>query len=419
VRAGVGHDGRVTEHLPADELAPDVPVPRSRAVRRALGDEGPDWDPRGPVVRRDPVVAYDGMRGACPVAKGPDGAWTLFSHAHVMRAALDPETFSNAVSAHLQVPNGLDGPVHTAYRAVVDRYFTPERMAALEPVVQRVADDLVAELAVPGAVDAVILGSHFAVRAQSAWLGWPHDVWGDLLQWMADNQAATRSRDPERTAEVARRFDAIIRSLTDARRAAGDAAPDDVTTELLRERVDGRELTDAEVVSILRNWTGGDLGSMALAAGVVLTYLADHPDLQARLRSGVSDAELDAVLDEVLRIDDPFVANRRVATRDVVVGGREIARGDRVFLNWTAANRDRRVFGDPDAFDPEGNAPYNLVYGIGKHVCPGRPLATLELRVLTRAVLAATTAVEPDPRRRRERAEPPVGGYAVAPLLLR
>lgn len=409
----------MTEHLPADELAPDVPLPRSRAVRRAHGDDDrPDWDPRGPAVRRDPVAAYDAMRGACPVAHGPDGAWTLFSHAHVVRAALDPVTFSSAVSAHLQVPNGLDGPEHTAMRAVVEKYFTPERMAALEPVVARVAADLVAELPVPGAVDAVVLGSHFAVRAQSAWLGWPTDLAPDLLTWMADNQAATRSRDPERTAEVAARFDAIIRSLTDARRTAGEAAPDDVTTELVRERVDGRPLTDEEIVSILRNWTGGDLGSMALAAGVVLTYLADHPDLQARLRTGVTDAELDAAIDEILRIDDPFVANRRVATREVGLGGRTVAPGDRVFLNWTAANRDRQVFGDPDAFDPVEHAPYNLVYGIGKHVCPGRPLATLELRALVRAVLAATTSVAPDPRHARRRAEPPVGGYAVAPVLM-
>lgn len=77
------------------------------------------------------------------------------------------------------------------------------------------------------------------------------------------------------------------------------------------------------------------------------------------------------------------------------------------------------MFGDPDAFDPVSNAPYNLVYGIGKHVCPGRPLATLELRALTRAVLATTTAIESDPDRPRERALPPVGGFAAAPLRLR
>ncbi|WP_225754991.1 cytochrome P450 [Actinotalea sp. Marseille-Q4924] len=379
----------------------------------------PDWNPRGPRVRRDARSAYDELRARCPVAHGADGSWTFLSHADVARAALDHETFSNAVSRHLQVPNGLDGPTHTAYRAVVERYFTPQRMAALEPRLHEVAVALVEEVDVPGRVDVVRLGSLFAVRAQSAWLGWPAALEPVLLAWMADHRAAARSGDRARTGEVAGRFTAIIRGLTDARRAAGDDAPDDVTTELVRDRVDGRPLTDDEIVSVLRNWTGGDLGSMALAAGVVVTYLADHPDLQGRVREGVSDRELDAVLDEVLRIDDPFVSNRRVTTRPVTVGGREIGPGARVVLHWTAANRDPRAFGDPDAFAPEANAPYNLVWGIGKHVCPGRPLATLELRVLVRALLVATRAIEPDPDRPRLRELPPVGGFSAAPVVLR
>lgn len=372
----------MTEHLPADSATPDVAT------------------------------------SGCPVPHG-GGPVTLTSHADVVAAAHDDVTFSNAVSRFLQVPNGLDGDEHTAFRAVIDRYFTPERMATLEPAVHKVATDLVAQLSLPERVDAVVLGSWFAVQAQSAWLGWPAELEQPLLAWMGDNQAATRSRDRERTAEVAARFDAIIRSVTDARRAAGDAAPDDVTTELVRDTVGGRPLTDEEIVSILRNWTGGDLGSMALCAGVVLTYLADHPDLQAHLRTGVSDAELDAVLDEILRIDDPFVSNRRRTTRPTAIAGHDVPAGEVVVLSWTHANRDPQVFSDPDRFDPSTNAPHNLVWGTGRHVCPGRPLATLELRVLTRAVLDATTAIEPDPRRGRERSEPPLGGYAVAPLLLR
>ncbi|MCY1159598.1 MAG: cytochrome [Citricoccus sp.] len=411
----------MTEHAPTDEIRDDTDPSTFPDAASSSTAEPPvsDWNPRGPRARRDAVALYDDMRARCPVARGPSAAWTLFTHADVMAAALDHEIFSNGASRHLQVPNGLDGPTHTVFRALVDRYFTKARMAAVEPVVQRVAADLVGQLRVPGGIDAVETGSRFAVRAQSAWLGWPAELEGELLQWMEANRRATRSRDPSRTAEVARWFDAIIRSLTDARRRAGDEAPDDVTTELVRARVDGRELVDGEIVSILRNWTGGDLGSMALCAGVVLIYLADHPDLQARLRSGVPDQEFNAVLDEILRIDDPFVVNRRVTTESVTVGGRALAAGDRVFLNWTSANRDPRMFGDPERFDPVGNAPYNLVYGIGKHVCPGRPLATLELRALTRAVLEATTAIEPDPDRPRERELPPVGGFAVAPLILR
>lgn len=407
----------MTEHTPSDELSADDHLGGGRAPQP---DDGrtprADWNPRGPRVRRDPLAAYDALRTHCPVARGPDGAWTVFSHADVMATVLDHTTFSNAVSRHLQVPNGMDGAEHSAFRAVVDRYFTPERMRDLEPVVRDVATELVATIDVPGPVDAVALGARFAVRAQSAWLGWPGELEEELLGWVEENRLATRSRDRGRTAAVAQHFTTIITTLTAARR--GEDAPPDVTTELVRDRVDGRPLTDDEIVSILRNWTGGDLGSMALCAGVVLTYLADHPDLQARLRAGVPDRELDHVLGEILRLDDPFVSNRRIATQPVTIAGRSVAAGDQVLVNWTAANRDPRVFGPADAFDPEAHAPYNLVWGIGKHVCPGRPLATLELRALTRAVLAATSAVHPDPDRPRERERPPAGGWASAPLAL-
>src|SRR5690606_42017462 len=88
----------------------------------------------------------------------------------------DVRTITDACSRFIQVPNGLDGPTYTAYRAVIERYFTPERVAAVAPEVERVARDLVAELEVPGPVDAVVLGSRFAVRAQCAWLGWPADL---------------------------------------------------------------------------------------------------------------------------------------------------------------------------------------------------------------------------------------------------
>ncbi len=126
---------------------------------------------------------------------------------------------------------------------------------------------------------------------------------------------------------------------------------------------------------------------------MVVHYLAEHPDLQVWLRGGVSQRELDAVIDEILRIDDPFVSNRRRTTCPVEVSGVHIPAGEPVKLHWTSANRDAAVFGDPDEFRPHENAAHNLVYGIGPHVCPGRPLATLELRVALEEALAATTAI--------------------------
>lgn len=252
----------------------------------------------------------------------------------------------------------------------------------------------------------------------------------ELREWMRDNHAATRSGEYARTAEVAARFDAIIRRLVDERSApdtggttapAGDATPrppHDVTTELIGSRVEGRPLTEEEIVSVLRNWTAGDIASVALCVGVVLRYAAEHPAVQDRLRAVLEDDEaLDLALDEILRIDDPFVANRRVATRDARLGDLEVAEGERLLLSWTEANRDPARFDDPDRYDPEGNADGNLVWGIGPHVCPGRPLAMLELRVLVRTLLGATGRVEAVGTPVRE--EPPLGGYRTAPVLLR
>lgn len=344
--------------------------------------------------------------------------WTLVRHADVVAAARDPETFSSRVSRFLQIPNGLDGAEHARFRPLVDSFFTPERMRELEPALHEVAATLVASLPRRAQVDAVELGTTYAVRATCGWLGWPASIEAELLHWMRVNHAATRSGELARTRQAAEWFDRIIASLAGARRDAGDSAPDDVTTELLHATVEGRLLTDEEIVSVLRNWTAGDLASIALCVGVVVRYLADHPDVQAQVREQVQDtAALDRAVDEMLRIDDPFVANRRVATREVTVDGRRIGPGEVVVLSWTDANRDPARFGDPDAYRPEENAPGNLVYGTGPHVCPGRPLATLELRLLLRELLAATSWIEPGGVTEREL--PPLGGFRVAPVVLR
>ncbi|WP_181642617.1 cytochrome P450, partial [Nocardioides massiliensis] len=126
---------------------------------------------------------------------------------------------------------------------------------------------------------------------------------------------------------------------------------------------------------------------------------------------------LERAIDEMLRIDDPFVANRRVVAEPTEIGGVALDRGDRLQLRWTAANRDPARFGDPDAYRPEENAPHNLVYGTGPHVCPGRSLATLELRVVLEEVLDATTRIDSVGQVVRE--DPPLGGYASAPVVLR
>jgi cytochrome P450 len=377
--------------------------------------EIPAWEPLSEEALTDQRGTYDRMRAACPVARSPRGV-TLFRHADVVAAAADPVTLSSAVSAHRQVPNNLDPPEHTAFRAIIDPFFAPERMRALEPRLRVCAREIVGALPRQTNVDAVTrFGYPFAVRAQADWLGW-QGAEEELLLWMGENHAATRSADRSRTAAVADAFDEIVTAQVRRRRELGSAAPQDPTTELLGLRVGGRPLSDSDVVSILRNWTAGDLGSIAAAIGVVTHFLATHREVQETLRAGSGD--LTCAIDEMLRIDDPFLVNRRVVTASTHIAGFALEPGTRVYLNWTSANRDETVFGDPEAYRPLEHAANNLVYGTGIHVCPGRPLATLELVVAVQSLLQLTSRVELAADAAPERETYPVGGWRRLPVRL-
>lgn len=366
---------------------------------------------------RDLRAYTDELRSEYDIVRNVAGEWVLLRHADVVSAALDDERFSSGVSRYLQVPNGLDGEEHTRFRAVIEPYLSQVALSPFESVFRDVASELMDDLEKGVALDAVAdIGAVFAVRAQCAWLGWPVELETGLLDWMEENHAATRSGDPVRMGDAAEQFDAIVSSVVRPRRDAGAAAPDDVTTRLCRDEVDGRLLTEAELVSILRNWTGGDLGSIALCVGVLVEHLATRPELLERMRMA-PDAEVDAIIDEILRIDDPFVSNRRITTCPVQMAGTVIPEGVRVKLHWTSANRDEAVF-QPGTFDPVGHAEANLVYGIGRHVCPGRLLATMELRIALKALVGSVQTIVLTADDKSEREVAPVGGYRRVPIIL-
>lgn len=156
-------------------------------------------------------------------------------------------------------------------------------------------------------------------------------------------------------AKIAREFEGYVDEMLQVRRAAGAQASNDITTDLLRQRVRNRPLRDEEIVSILRNWTVGEVGTISAAIGILAHHLSEHGDLQRRLRAGSS--LLPAAIEEILRIHGPLLANRRIATQAVEIGDRTIAAGERISLLWTSANRDARVFEDPGAFRLDRDRP--------------------------------------------------------------
>lgn len=362
-----------------------------------------DWESRADDVQKDQIASYDAMRAKCPVAHDEFMGYSLFKNEDVKFALAHPEIFSNRVSTrHIAVPNGMDQPEHTPFRAINDRYFTPERMQEFEPKIRTEVKSLVEAL--PRGEDIDIMSEFaklYAVRIQNAFMGWPACLEQPLIEWMEKNRAATLRRDRQEIEKVALEFDGYIQDLLRLRKEAGAQAPKDITTELLHDLIDlsaispsedQRTMTDEELVSLIRNWTVGELSTVSACAGIIVNFLGKNPQEAQRLRE--NPPEIPAAVEEIMRLEDPLVTNRRLTTQDIEVGGRTIPAGSRVTINWTSANRDEDAFEKATEYHPDRNQDNNLVYGAGIHVCPGAPLARLELRILVEELLAATESIE-------------------------
>ena len=374
-----------------------------------------DWDPRTEAALRDQMAVYDDMRQRCPVAHSTYLSWSLFQHEDVTRVLNDHETFSNDVSKHLSVPNGMDPPEHTAYRRIIDPYFSPERMAAFEPICRNIAANLVNDMAARQETDLMReFAQDFALQVQSDFLGWPAELHEPLRQWIRKNREATLTGHKSVMDSLAFEFDSYIQALLAARRDAGIDAPADITTSLLRTKIGDRFLSDKEIVSILRNWTVGELGTIASSVGILVHYLAARPELQQQLREQTSS--LPAAIDEILRIHAPLIASRRITTTQVTIGGRKLQAGQRISLIWASANRTEIVFGNPDEFRLDRDPAQNLLYGAGIHVCPGAPLARMELRIFMEELLARTGQIALVPGKEPMKAVYPASGFSELPL---
>ena len=349
------------------------------------------WDPRDPSVLADQRRAYDEMRERCPVAHSDFLDWSLFRHEDLAGVLADPTAYSNA-SRHPAIPNGLDPPAHTRYRRMLEPYFATVWMESFEPRCRRIAIDLVQPLV--GRDDVAFIADFaepFPLQALCAFLGWPPDSWERLRGWNHGNQEAAFSQDRPAGKTLALTFSGYVKEALQAHRKVGVDASADVTSSLMTIDVAGDPVSDDDIVSVLRNWTAGQ-GTVAAALGIVIHYLAQHPEVQQLLRG--EPAMLPTAIEEILRTDGPLVANRRTTTRDVEIGGRSIRAGEKLSLMWIAANRDGRRFDAPDEVDLSRDPGDNLLFGAGIHDCLGAPLARLELRVALEELLSRTSRID-------------------------
>ena len=178
---------------------------------------------------------------------------------------------------------------------------------------------------------------------------------------------------------------------------------DDLVTRLVETRVDGKRLTEPEIVStiiVLLN-AGHEATVNTLGNGV--RALLTHPEQWERLVAG--EVEPAAAVEELIRWDPPLQLFERWVLEDgVELAGQPVPRGAKVALLFGSANRDPRVFAEPDAFDVgRANAAEHIGFGGGIHVCIGAPLARIELEAALGALVerAPGLTLAEEPRRNR------------------
>ncbi len=333
-----------------------------------------------------------------PPAELFPGSLAVLRHADVVRILEDHKSYSNVVSQHLSVPNGMDPPEHGPFRKLIEPYFSQARMDAFTPQCRTIARELINACLDEKETEVMQdLAAPYVLKVQCAWLGWPESMHDELWQWMEATRQAVKTKDRSALAEQAEHFTLMVQAQLDLRREAAANAPDDITTDLMKEQVNGRPLSDTEIISILRNWTAGEVGTLSASVGILMNFCAEHPDIQMQLRE--FRGHLEEAIDEILRMHAPLLSNRRVTRCPVNHGGETLPPDSKLTLVWEAANRDPAAFPCPEKFQWGRDPEKNLLWGKGIHVCPGAPLAKLQLKIFLRELLSQVREIRPGKRK--------------------
>jgi cytochrome P450 len=280
-----------------------------------------------------------------------------------------------AVEAHSMLE--LEPPRHTRLRGLVLRAFTSRRIAALQPEIAVLSQQLIDGFP-EGSFDLLqAFGQPLPVIIIARLLGVPEAVAPDLLRWsnaMVSMYQARRTAVVEAAAITATGdFVAFLTDYITARRAQ---PADDLITHLIAAESDGQRLSTEELIStciLLLN--AGHEATVHTIGNGVKALLETHTPLTA-----LAPDHIDATVEEVLRFDPALHMFTRWAYTDVEVMGHSFRRGDRVALLLAAANRDPAVWDHPDRFQPDRQIKPHASFGAGLHFCVGAPLARLELQ---------------------------------------
>jgi cytochrome P450 family 142 subfamily A polypeptide 1 len=336
----------------------------------------------------DPHRAFAWMRRHDPVHFDEHGGvWGIALHEDVTEVSRRPELYCSGGSSRPDAPAlpsmiNLDDPVHLRRRGLVNRGFTPRRVADHEPVIRALCRELIRNAAERRRCDFVEeIAAPLPMALIGDLLGVDPADRGMLQRWSDDLIAATsQSASAEASGRAMAAFAeyaAYNRKVVAERRARPRG---DLMSVLVHAEIEGERLSDDDLLQEgLLILVGGNETTRHVITGGCEALLR-HPEQARRLVADPST--IPRAVEEMLRWVTPIHNMNRTATRDGELRGRKIRAGDKLLLLYPSANRDERVFDRPFDFDIARDPNPHVAFGFGSHFCLGASLARLELRVL-------------------------------------
>jgi len=362
----------------------------------------------------DPWEAYRWLRDNDPVHwDEPNGLWVVSRHEDVSLVSRNPERYcaSQGVRPRLAAPLSIiamDDPEHTAQRRLVNRGFTPRRVRELSDHIRELSKEIVEEISDRGEIDFVReFAIHVPLIVIAEMLGLDPDMRERLYSWsdqMMAGDGHTEEGDPvmEAAAQAFEEYTTHCQELIDERRKVPKEDLISVLTgafdrgELMELDLEGAadspgasvdlEMDDIELLMflVLLVVAGNETTRNALSGGLVA--FSRFPEERDRL---IAHPELmDLAVDEIVRYVSPVLGFSRTATETHELHGHTIEEGQSILMLYQSANRDGRVFDEPDRLVVDRDPNPHLGFGIGTHYCLGANLARAEIKVVFEELFA-------------------------------
>lgn len=340
----------------------------------------------------DPFDEYNELRSRCPVfrTEAHGGHYVALSYDDVIEVSSKPAEFS---SVSLTIPDPpvmyvlppltSDPPEHQRYRGLLAAEFNPGRVRKFQDAIRDQAVELVDAFIGSGAADlATDLIFPLTARATALFLGIPKEKILTFQKHALELNTVIYA-EPERFTEVRQKvLDFFAKHVQDRR----ECPADDFASHLFGATFEGGEVPD-DLSVLLHTLLNGAAGETTASGGVGMFHIiAQRPDLRRRL---LDDRELwPTAVEEFIRIISPIPGFARTAVgANRTVGDVVVPRGDKVWLDYLAANHDPAAWDRPDEVVLDRKPNRHVAFGAGIHKCPGAPLARIEMQVMLEQVL--------------------------------